>query len=250
MRRFIILCLVLWALVCLVMFAPARWTLGFVPDQARAHLVPDSVRGTIWRGQGAAFLPKTQWPIALSYQINPFKAVMNQPFAKLVFSGDGLNGSGHVGRTGGKDIKAEFELSQLPIADRRVKNIAGNVFITLDQLKMLPECKAAQGQVRTNILASNAASWQGWSGPILSGPISCDGDNVRASLKGADKDIDITVDLRLSPERRYDVDMQLRPKTILPDQLGFILSALGFEEQDDGIMRLREQGNMFQGVKR
>ena len=249
MRRFIFL-IALWALICLVMFAPVRWALAFAPDEARAQLVPESVRGTIWRGQGAAFLPKTQWPVTLNYRINPFKAALNQPFANLAFSGPGLSGSGDIGRTGGKDIKAEFELGQLPISDRRVKNVSGNVFITLDQLKMNPNCKEAQGQVRTNILASNASSWQGWSGPILSGPISCDGDNVLARLTGGDKDIDVMVDLRLTPEGRYDVDMQLRPQTILPNGLGFILSALGFEEQADGTMRLREQGAMFQGVKR
>ena len=249
MRRFILLA-VLWACACLLIFAPARWALGFAPAEARAQLVPNSVVGTLWRGQGSAFLPKTSWPVTMSYRVNPLDAMFGRPFAKLVFFGEGLSGAGHVGRHGGKNIKAELELSQLPISDPRISGVAGEVFVTLDELKISPDCKAAAGQVRTNILASNQNRWQGWRGPILSGPISCDGDDVLVALSGADKDIDISANLRLSPEGRYNVDMQLSPKIDLPDELGFVLSAFGFDEQDDGMMQLREQGNIFQGERR
>ena len=82
MRRFIILA-GLWVLTCLLMFAPARWALGFAPAEARAMLVPESVVGTLWRGQGSAFLPQTSWPITLSYRVNPLDAILGRPFAKL-----------------------------------------------------------------------------------------------------------------------------------------------------------------------
>lgn len=248
MRRFIVLA-ALWAFICLVIFMPARWMTGFIPAEARAQIVPGSVAGSIWNGQAAAFLPKTKWPVTLSYKLSPLGAILGRPFTKLVFFGDGLSGAGHVGLKGAKDIKTEFQLGQLPVTDPRLAGVSGDVFITLESLKYGKGCEAASGQARTNILTANKTRWQGWSGPILSGPISCEDGTLKARLSGRDKDIDVTVDLHLFAEGRYDMDMQLQPQIDLPPELTFVLSAVGFESQSNGTMRLREQGDIFQGVK-
>ena len=196
MRR-LILVLALWALICLNMFAPAKWLLGFVPDKARAQFVPDSVSGTIWAGQGAAYLPKTQWPLTVIYKIHPLNALTGRPVLEGQFYGQGLRGDGHISRKAARNAKTEFELSQLPIADPRLSALAGTVFVNLDEIKINPACQIAKGTVRTNLLAANTSRFRGWSGPVLSGPISCDGEAVRLDMTGEDREVAIRLDVRL-----------------------------------------------------
>ena len=257
MRRLILLAIV-WALACLVMFAPVRWALGFLPASATQQIVPGSVSGTFFRGQVSIMLPQTSWPVSISYSNKLRDAFFGRPFSKLVFNGNGLSGRAHMGLKSGKDIQAELAISQLPISDQRLAGVAGDVFLSLDRFKIdisnsgegkLISCEEAQGQVRTNILTANQSRWQ-WRGPILSGPISCEDDALRATLKGRDDVVDVNVDLRLHAEGRYEVEMQMRPLQEAPSAFGFVLGVLGFEEQSDGSSRLYEQGQIFQGSRR
>jgi len=257
MRRYVFMA-VIWAIACLVMFAPLRWGLGILPSSATKQIVPTSVSGTFFKGQAGVMLPKTSWPLYLTYRNNVLDGLLGRPFSKLVFYGNGVDGQGHIGLSSGKDIKAELKLSQLPISDPRLAGVAGDVFLTLDALKIdkankdgnnILACEQAQGRVRTNILAANQSRWQ-WRGPILSGPVTCDGDALHVALRGSDEDMNVSVDLRLHAEGRYEVNMDMRPLQELPAEFDFVLSALGFETQANGTARLYEQGQIFQGARR
>ena len=46
------------------------------------------------------------------------------------------------------------------------------------------------------------------------------------------------------------MNVEVKPKAELPAQLGFVLGVIVFTETGDGVMRLREQGDLFQGIER
>ena len=141
-----------------------------------------------------------------------------------------------------------LDIAQLPISEPRLVGTEGELSVSVDRLRFADRCEAASGQVRTNLLAANAARWR-WKGPILSGPVQCDGDAVVANLRGQDADYNVTVDVRLFTDGRYGVDMLIDPSTQAPAEFGFVMSALGFQEQADGSVKLVEQGKIFQGVR-
>ena len=256
MRRFMALGLI-WVLFCAAAVVPARWAAALLPDSAKAHIIPDSVSGSIWQGQAKVLPPKTTWPIEAIYKINPLSALIARPYAKTQLSGYGFRAGGLFGVWGSsrmklKEVTADFQISQLPISDPRFSGLSGQIFLTFDDLNIKNGCQSAAGQARSDILTANEQSWQ-WTGPILSGPISCDGEAVLAALRGRNNDYDVALDLRLYADGVYGVDVTLTPigsdKGRGADGFGFVLGLLGFEENPDGSAQLREKGNIFQGQR-
>ena len=247
MKRAIALGL-LWVVFCVLAFFPARWAGTFMPNSAKAVVPVSSINGTIWNGDAKIILPRTTWPMSAQYKLSPLKAISGGSFLDAVFSGQGLSAKGQFGFKNAQDVTARLNLNYLPISDPRLVGVQGDVVVTLDDLKISDRCDMAQGQVRTNMLAANEARWK-WAGPILSGPISCDGDALLMTISGKDQDHDIKVDLRLYIEGRYDLDMRVNPIGVPQIGFEFVMSAMGFEEQPDGSSRLREQGQIFQGAR-
>ena len=145
-------------------------------------------------------------------------------------------------------MRLRLDIGQLPISDPRLIGTTGELSVTLDTLRFGDGCEAASGQVRTNILTANTARWRG-KGPILSGPVQCEGDTLVAALRGQDDDYKVSVDARLFMDGRYGLDMVIDPSTQAPAEFNFVMSALGFQEQADGTVKLVEQGQIFQGSR-
>lgn len=252
MRRYIIIGII-WAIICTAAFMPARWGSGLLPAQIKAGIVPGSISGTLWSGQAKVLPPKTSWPLQISYKIKALAAIFKAPYAHVALSGNGFKATGQWGAFSQthirvKDLKAEFNIIQLPISDPRLAGLSGQAFVELQKLNMKKGCKHAQGDARTNILTTNKKSWQ-WSGPVLSGPITCDDKALLAALRGSDTDFDVALDLRIYPDGFYDIDMLITPKTTATDAFDIVLGLLGFEQSPDGSARLKEKGQIFQGSR-
>ena len=245
-RRIILTCL--WVLICLIALFPVRWVVEALPTSAKAQIVPASVSGTIWQGQARVSPPLTTWPIQMSYKNKLLPLVLGRSFTTVSVQRSGLSGQGSFGFKTANDVRLRLDIAQLPISEPRLIGTAGELSVTLDRLRFSDRCDAASGQVGTNLLAANAARWR-WKGPILSGPVQCDGDALVANLRGQDADYNVTVDVRLFIDGRYGVDMVIDPSTQAPAEFNFVMSALGFQEQADGTMKLVEQGQIFQGVR-
>jgi len=252
MRRYILLG-VIWAFICITAFLPAHWAAALLPSSLKANIIPQSVSGTLWNGQAKAFLPQTSWPLQINYKVKAVSAILGRPYADTRLSGYGLNAAGKLGLWGSTKIKAsafkiDLNLAQLPISDPRLSGLSGQAFITLENINIKTGCQAAKGQIRTDVLTRNQQIWQ-WKGPILSGPISCDGDALLGVLSGSDKDYDIVMDIRISLDGLYAIDVTVTPKTSSPTDLGLILALLGFEDNPDGGAQLKEKGRIFQGQR-
>jgi len=98
-------------------------------------------------------------------------------------------------------------------------------------------CAFAQGQVSTDFLALNRSRWQ-WQGPMLTGPISCEGGDLLVNLSGRENRQIIRADLRLSKSGSYSANI-----TVQTDQAeaGVVLPLYGFEKQGRQY-KLTEQG--------
>ncbi len=253
MRRYIIIAII-WTLLCIGAFLPARWAGALLPASLKPQIIAGSLSGTLWDGQVKLLPPKTRWPLHIHYKINPLSALFRAPYSHMQLSGSGFSSKGKLGIFGqnhiqAKDISAEFNMALLPISDPRLTELSGQSFITLDRLKIKNGCRVAEGRARTNILSVNLDNWQ-WSGPLLSGPISCDGDIILAAMRGQDDNHDISFDLRLFPDGVYGIDIQITPKTALPADFAIALGLLGFEQTEDGVAILKEKGQIFQGERR
>lgn len=134
--------------------------------------------------------------------------------------------SGRASQTQLRDIRFSGVLSKLPTRDGRLKELAGTVDIRVDDLQIKDSgCASATGKVSTNFLSVNRARWQ-WQGPEISGPISCEGGDLLASLSGNESRQRIRADLRLSADGSYSADI-----TVQTDQpeAGVVLPLYGFE---------------------
>jgi len=252
MRRYILLG-VIWALLCGMAVMPAQWAAGVLSKSAKDNIIPGSIFGTVWQGRAVVLPPKTTWPLNVNYKINPISALLRRPFSQTSLSGVGLEASGRMGIFGSqnisvRDVKASFDLPLLPISDPRFAGLSGRANLMIDTLKIKDTCRTASGQLRTNILSANADSLQ-WTGPVLSGPISCDDKAVLAALRGRDDVYNIALDIRLHPDGVYNLDMRIDPITTAPAEFGLALGLLGFEETPNGGAQLKERGQVFQGVR-
>lgn len=247
MRRLIVLAL-LWCMACVIVFFPARWVVAALPDSVKAQIIDGSVSGTIWSGQARVSPPLTTWPVTINFKNKVLPLIFGNSFTTLNVQRSGLSGQGSFGLKTARDVRLRLDIGQLPISDPRLVGTAGELSVTVDNLRMGEGCEEASGYVRTNFLAANMNRWR-WQGPILSGPVTCDGDTLVAALRGQDEAYNVSVDIRLFMDGRYGVDMVIDPSTQAPAEFGFVMSALGFQEQADGSVKLVEQGQIFQGAR-
>ncbi len=203
----------------------------FVPNGAGSDI---RYSGTLWNGQvrgldyiGTAnftFEPKKQFSTGLPVSFNSQSAAMSifgqlsyKQLANLRFTG---------------------VLANLPTRDGRLKELAGHVDIRLSELQVdHGECSSANGLITTDFLALNEARWQ-WRGPVLSGPISCEGGDILFNLSGREARQEISANLRLSKNGQYAANI-----TVQTDQAeaGVVLQLYGFEKQGPHY-KLTEQG--------
>ena len=211
---------------------PLAWVMPqFIPSGAGKNI---GYSGTIWDGQvrGLDFIGSANFKVSPKAWISvglPLSFVSQSPAMSI---------SGQASHKQLKDIRFSGVLAKLPTRDGRLKELAGQVDIRLDELQIKDEaCSFAEGQVSTDFLALNQARWQ-WKGPTLSGPISCENGDLLLNLVGRENRQIIRADLRLSKNGNYGANI-----TVQTDQpeAGVVLPLYGFEKQGREY-KLTEQG--------
>ena len=180
------------------------------------------------------------YPVKSQFRINPLSLVGGTGL-KLNVSAPGSIVKGTAGRNQLKDVKANINVGSLPITDKRLQGVQGQVNAKLDHLKISESCKQAKGEIKTNILAVNQAQWQ-WEGPVLSGPISCEDGRLLINLKGANEVLDvIAAKIYLSVDRQYEADILMDVQAGAPANSAIVAAFLGFQEVPQGY-RLYQKG--------
>lgn len=205
---------------------PLSWVATpFVPDE----LSELKFHGTIWNGT-ASNIPVFETanvnlkPLSLSAQIE---------------SGNGVNYlTGLASTNHARDIALIVDLVTLPLTDQRVRGLAGTVNMTLTEIKYDRQtCLSANGSVTTDVLQRNQARLN-WTGPALSGPISCEDGSLIANISGQDQQQTIKALMRFSPDGTYRVDLSAQTSR---SEAGAILPLFGFSRSGTEY-KLTEQG--------
>ena len=224
-KRWIILAL-LAGLAASIAVLPLSWVVSlFVPDE----LSDLKFHGTIWNGS-ATNIPVFETanvklsPVSLSAHIE---------------SGNGVNYlAGLVSTNHARDIDLVVDLSTLPLTDQRVKGLAGTVRLNLSEINFdAQSCLSAEGTAMTDVLQRNQARLN-WTGPELSGPISCEDGSLIANISGQDQQQTIKALMRFSPNGTYRVDLSAQTSR---SEAGAILPLFGFTRSGTEY-KLTEQG--------
>lgn len=193
-----------------------------------------SYAGTIWDGQVRGL----DHVGTANFKLSPKKLLSGGlPFSFNSYS-HAMSISGHASHRQFAKVQFSGTLAKLPTRDGRLKDLAGQVNVRIDEFKINKgDCAFATGQLSTDFLALNRSRWQ-WQGPILTGPISCEGGDVLVNLSGRENRQTIDVDMRLLKTGNYSANI-----TVQTDQAeaGVVLPLYGFEKRDREY-KLTEQG--------
>ena len=230
-KRYIVLA-VIGAAIAVISQLPLKWVAPYFMPSGMGQDI--SYSGTVWNGQ----VHGLEYIGTANFQMKP-KALITGGLP-LTFSTQSpvMSISGQASQNRVKDMRFSGTLAKLPTRDGRLKELAGQVDIIVQDLELNKTgCTTASGQASTDFLAMNQSRWQ-WRGPKLSGPVSCEDGDLIVKLSGQENRQTIRTDLRLDKDGSYAANI-----TVQTDQpeAGVVLPLYGFEAVN-GDYKLTEQG--------
>ena len=219
------------------------WPLAWTPlGKLKQFYQPaPSLSGTIWKGRISGLhnidrLDIATSPKALLTAQPPISFSSTQPAMQIV---------GHIGFGRLENLKANGWLSWILPADPRFSGVTGTYSLLLEHIAFKTRdleagCQSAKGEFSTDVLQKNAALWQ-WSGPVLSGPISCKNGEIISLLSGQDKTQSLSVRTVMKPDGRYQAEFNVQTQEA---GAALLLPLYGFEPSPRGF-RLNEQGRWY-----
>ena len=211
--------------------AVAALPLGWVAP----HVLPENMRqdaqfsGTIWQGQANVPFGKSRAPV--SFKAAPLKLITGKSFLDFTVKNSGFYLTGLAGLSQAQDVKINANIAQLPLLDPRIRGLQGKIVAEISEAKLgsgfTGACKTITGQVRTDFLKANEATWF-WQGPELSGPIRCEDGTIVAQMAGQEGRQSFTAMLRLMPDGVYTAQMDV---TTAEPRAAVVLGFYGFESK-------------------
>ena len=209
----------------------------------QAGLAAEEVSGTIWDGRlrGAQFRGADLGDVRL--RLSPLSLLRLAPQVRFAAPGDGgseaarASGAMHLLIGPGVDrLNAALPLaiwnSPIPLQGQlRFENV-GFRFEG-------GRCKGASGRVSTDALSASAGSL-GLQGPVLAGPVTCDGKFALAALAGEQNGVRVHAKLRIDAEARVQLDSEVSGVDAAGEA---VLSAAGFTLGPNGWART-DQGHL------
>jgi hypothetical protein len=217
-------------IIALFAFFPLSWAAGFfVPDEAKVFAPDLAFKGTVWNGSLSG--------IPVFGAANFEASVLSRRVS--IQSGEGRNYlSAEVMPNLAEDIDLRVNFEDLPLNDGRLQGLQGALAAQISELKFDGQsCVSAAGVLRTDVLQRNGGSIQ-WTGPELSGPVTCKDGSLLAALAGRDADQDIEADIKFAPDGLYRADISVRTRR---EEADAILPLFGFS-RSGGSFLLTEQG--------
>jgi hypothetical protein len=200
---------------------PASWA-------AKATYVdtPAQFGGSLWNGhvRGLGALP----PIRFS--LSPAALITRKGGITFDGSGGGVTIRGAGSPASVSDLSIAGDAAFLSQIDSRLSGLSGRFSVNVVGLKTDGTCsEATRGQLRTNILSQNGGAL-GWTGPDLSGPITCEGGDLSAIMSGESPGQTIEAKIKVL----MDGSFQLRFVVNSSDpRAGLVLPLYGFETRGE-----------------
>jgi len=212
--------LIAGALASLIANLPLSW-IGPVILPEGAASAP-GYQGTIWHGQisGINFLDR------VTFQTHPLNLFSDRPLVAFSSQADGISLSGDARPGHISNFTLRGTLTDLPLSDGRLAGMNGTVNITVETLRYEGKtCNVATGRFESDFLLRNRQKLN-WTGPNLSGPVSCEGGLLVLRITGQDdvQDINGKIDIDLAGHYRAEIDV----RSNLPEA-AVVLPLYGFE---------------------
>ncbi len=217
-------------LIALFAFLPLAWVAGFlVTDDVKAVAPELAYQGTVWNG--------TVSGLPVFGTANVKTALLSR--SASVQAGEGENYlSAELTPKTATDVDLRVSFANLPLNDGRLQGLQGLLVAEISELNFEGNrCVSARGTVRTDVLQRNGGAIQ-WTGPELTGPISCEGGALLAVMTGRDAEQAIEANIRMAPDGVYRADISVQTNRAEADA---VLPLFGFTRSGGSFM-LTEQG--------
>jgi hypothetical protein len=218
-KRYIGLALAIFAAVGLTQF-PAKWaaTLAGVD-------LPVTLGGTVWNG----YAPSINAVPPIQFKTSPSGFFNESSLLTFTGAGNGVSINGRADYNKIEEINVTGDASFLGQIDGRLSNLSGRFDMKARELKIDGGCDGASGVISTDILARNTRLWQ-WTGPPLSGPITCEQGVLTSILSGQIPGQSVEAVLKILPDGTYQIRAVINTNT---PQAGVVLPLYGFEAQGE-----------------
>lgn len=217
-------------LIALFTCLPLGWVAGlFVSDDVKAFAPDLAFHGTVWDGSVSG--------LPVFGTANVRTALLSRNAS--IQAGEGANYlSAELTPKSATDLDLRVNFANLPLNDGRLQGLQGELIAKVSELNFDGQsCVSAIGTLRTDVLQRNGGSIQ-WTGPELSGPVTCEDGALIAVMTGRDAEQTIEAKLRVAPDGVYHADISVKTSR---EEADAVLPLFGFTRSGGSFM-LTEQG--------
>lgn len=199
---------------------PASWA-----GKLAAPDLPVTLGGTLWNG----YVPSINAVPPIAFKTSPAGLFSSAPLVTFSGSGNGLSIEGAAEPDHIRALALNGDAVFLGHIDGRLSNLMGRFNLSAKNFKFSGDCADTSGQVSTDILARNAGLWR-WTGPPLSGPVTCKDGVITSTLSGNIPGQSVEAILKIIPDGRYQIRAVINTNT---PEAGLVLPLYGFEAQGE-----------------
>ncbi|MCG8440905.1 MAG: type II secretion system protein N [Caulobacterales bacterium] len=199
--------------------------------------------GTVWRGvvRGAAIPGQAIGDV--SVRVSPAALLTGALRAETEIAGPAIQGGGQLRASAGgavslTDLALDIDVGRLTRLHPRIRARGGAAVVRVGEIAFDRggDCARASGTLTSDLL-TRASTDSPWSGPPLSGEVSCREGRLHLALSGADADV--AIDASASVDSAGRVRVFARVMTDDP-QLRNLLPLMGFENGEEGFTYVRD----------
>lgn len=203
---------------------PLSWIAAkFMPKENIGSL---QYGGTVWDGYVLGF--PGFGPITID--TSPIKALTGKPFFSMETRSANLSAKG-VAKPGlFSNVTVQGNMEHVAAIDPRFAGLTGGFQMNMRELVFGKTCESTSGTVSTDVLTRNGQN-MGWTGPNLSGPISCEDGAFKMEFTGKDTQQSIKAVVRIIPDGTFRADVDILTNDT---RAGAILPIYGFQPKDGG----------------
>lgn len=215
-----------------VAFFPLSWTASFLAQNTRGFSYNEAT-GSIWSGKLTNVQYRTQRLGDVSFHLDAIKLFGGKLGAKVAFETADLAMDGsfaygifdHSGELTAMTLKGRT--ARIPGLPATLQVIPGDFRVELESARLTKDggCTGVAGKIWTDMLAKGSEQL-GWTGPEISGPVSCDAGRFKADARGAaangdtaEAKVDIGAELKGGVQATVTTKDQLNPSKMA--QAGF-----------------------------
>ncbi len=229
----------LWSLIFALIGVIVATLVSFPLAWIAKPIVPDTIAGdmnytgTVWDGA----INNIDGIGSINIHTNAKNLIRGKPAIQFASFGSPLNIQGEASRKSVSTLTVDGPISSLASTDKRFSNLFGSFNLAISDFDIQEKCEQINGTASTDFLTQNESTLR-WSGPLLSGPITCEDGGFKVILMGSDEQQTIKAEWLVWPEGEF----RMRANVLSGlEGMEPVLALYGFERTASGY-QLNESG--------